>query len=85
MRSSNFSNSSGERVVQNLAILRAISRRAAAIASPFRRSSIFIQSARVQTRGALQKLSRQALLSRFWMKTRATSVFFSGCRAQEFC
>jgi hypothetical protein len=40
MRSSSRSNSSGERVVQKRAILRAISRRAAAIASDFRRSSI---------------------------------------------
>jgi hypothetical protein len=40
IRSSRRSNSSGERVVQKRAILRAISRRAAAIASDFRRSFI---------------------------------------------
>ena len=40
IRSSSRSNSSAERVVQKRAILRAISRRAAATASDFRRSSI---------------------------------------------
>ena len=76
MRSSNLSNSSEDREVQNLAILRAISRRAAAIASAFLRSSIEVDRPDVKTARALQKLSRRERLSRFWMKTRATSVFF---------
>jgi hypothetical protein len=65
MRSSNLSNSSGESEVQNLAILRAISRRAAAIASAFLCSSIEVDRPGCQTARALQKVSREERLSRF--------------------
>jgi len=63
IRSSRRSNSSGERVVQKRAILRAISRRAAAIASNFRRSFIELDRRSIKIGPSLQELSRRNRLS----------------------
>ena len=68
IRSSSRSNSSGERVVQKRAILRAISRRAAAIASNFRRSFIELDRRSIKIGPSLQELSRRNRLSWRWKK-----------------
>jgi hypothetical protein len=59
IRSSRRSNSSAERVAQKRAILRAISRRAAAIASDFRRSSIEQDQRSIKAGRSVQELSRR--------------------------
>src|ERR1700719_1530534 len=75
IRSSRRSNSSGERDVQKRAILRAISRRAAAIASDFRRSSIEHDQRTIKIGRSLQECSRRDWLSRVRKQTPATNVF----------
>lgn len=76
IRSSSSSNSSGERVVQKRAILRAISRRAAAIASDFRRSSIEHDQRSSKIARSMQELSRRDRPNRLESKL-ALQTFFS--------
>ena len=75
IRSSRRSNSSGERVVQKRAILRAISRRAAAIASDFRRSFIEQDRRSIKIARSLARIVPPGSAELCYEQTRATNAF----------